>query len=270
MYLISRETIYYVQLRQAYLLSPYMASRISSRTVLFMDVPESYRNGEYLRHIFPEMRAVWVPRDPGDLEDLVQERDDAATKLETGEVQLIKTYVNNKVKEGGDSNYGRGNQSMNRIQIDQKDRPTAKLKPLIGKKVDAIDWGRGELRRLIPEVLREQSEHRAGRTKSQSSCFIEFNSLRAAQAAYLLAAHQAPNNMIAKEIGMQPEDVIWKNLSKPWYVRKIIDGLCTSFAVFLCLFWTIPVAFIGALSVSSCELVHASPILTQFCRTSAS
>ena len=40
MYMITRESIYYINLRQAYLLSPFYAARISSRTVLFCSVPE--------------------------------------------------------------------------------------------------------------------------------------------------------------------------------------------------------------------------------------
>lgn len=258
MYLISRETVYYVQLRQAYLLSPYMTSRISSRTVLFVDVPESYRRGEYLQRIFPEMRALWVPRHLGELEDLVQERDKAAAKLETGEVKLVKTYVKKQSKGGSRSGHSDGNDTSNRIPISTKERPTAKLKPVVGQKVDAIDWGRGELRRLIPEVLKEQSEHRAGTIKSESACFIEFNSVRAAQAAYLLAAHQSPHNMTAKEIGMTPDDVIWKNLNKPWWFVKIMDAISTSFVWFLCIFWTIPVAFVGALSVSARRVLSPS------------
>ena len=38
LYMITRESIFYINLRQAYLLSPYYASRISSRTVLFTSV----------------------------------------------------------------------------------------------------------------------------------------------------------------------------------------------------------------------------------------
>lgn len=43
MYVITRESIYFINLRRAYLLAPFNSARISSRTVLFTDVPVEYR-----------------------------------------------------------------------------------------------------------------------------------------------------------------------------------------------------------------------------------
>lgn len=40
--MITRESIFYINLRQAYLMSPFYTSRMSSRTVLFTSVPEDY------------------------------------------------------------------------------------------------------------------------------------------------------------------------------------------------------------------------------------
>lgn len=39
-YIITRECIYFINLRQAYLLSPFYSARISARTVLFCSVPK--------------------------------------------------------------------------------------------------------------------------------------------------------------------------------------------------------------------------------------
>jgi len=47
-YMITRESIYYINLRQAYLMSPFYTSRISSRTVLFTSVPEDYMDERYV------------------------------------------------------------------------------------------------------------------------------------------------------------------------------------------------------------------------------
>jgi hypothetical protein len=74
--MITRESIYYINLRHAYLLSPYYASRLSSRTVLFTSVPEEYLNEANLRRMLGEsVERVWIPTDTGDLEDEVKERD---------------------------------------------------------------------------------------------------------------------------------------------------------------------------------------------------
>ena len=250
MFLITKEALYYVQLRQAYFLSPHMTSRISSKTVLFTDVPESCRDEAYIRRIMSNVRTVWIVSDPGDLEDLVQDRDDAANKLETGECKLIKNYVKKQVKDGNDGlfndedDHSRGR----RIEVVQKDRPTHKTKPIIGSKVDTVDWSRGELHRLIPEVLQKQSEHRAGKTKALGAVFIEFETVRAAQAGFMLAAHHMPFQMTPKDYGMPPSDVIWKNVAKPFWLVKLIGWAGTAFIAFLCIFWTIPVGFIGILT----------------------
>ncbi|KAK3686349.1 phosphate metabolism protein 7 [Vermiconidia calcicola] len=248
MFLITREAMYYVQLRQAYFLSPFMTSRVSSKSVLFVDVPESYRNEAYLRHIFPDVRTVWLVNDPEDLEDLVEARDNAATKLEQGEVKMIQSHLKAEAKAGKSDPAESRSSHGSIIHVDDKHRPSHKLKPLIGKKVDTVNWGRSELHRLIPEVAQNQSNYLAGQTMSSSACFIEFTSVRAAQVAFKQVSHQHPFHMTPKEVNMAPDDVIWKNIGKPWWLVGLMDWAATGFVYFLCLFWTIPVAFVGVLT----------------------
>ncbi|KAK5121258.1 hypothetical protein LTR85_005424 [Meristemomyces frigidus] len=233
MYVITRESLFYAYLRQAYFLSPYVTSLISAKTVLFVDVPEHYRDEENLRHIFPNTRHIWLVCDPEDLEDMIEEREDAANKLETGEIKLIQDYVK---KKGSIFN------------IDEDDRPTHKLKPLIGMKVDTIDWSRSELLRLIPAVAKKQAEKRSRKSAKLSAVFIEFETMRDAQAAFQQVSHQMPFHLTPKDLGMKPEQVIWKNLRKPFWLVKLIAAISTAFVAFLCIFWTIPVAFIGVLT----------------------
>ncbi|KAL3419166.1 duf221 domain-containing protein [Phlyctema vagabunda] len=91
MYMISRECVYYINLRQAYLVSPYYAKRLSSRTVLFTSVPRQLLDGAKLRKIFGDtVRNVWIPGITEELEDLVKERDQTALRLEKAEIELIK------------------------------------------------------------------------------------------------------------------------------------------------------------------------------------
>ncbi|RDW77984.1 hypothetical protein BP5796_05836 [Coleophoma crateriformis] len=91
MYMVSRECVYYINLRQAYLISPYYAKRLSSRTVLFTCVPQQVLDGARLRKLFGDsVRNVWIPRDTEDLEDLVKEREQTALRLEKAEIELIK------------------------------------------------------------------------------------------------------------------------------------------------------------------------------------
>lgn len=106
MYMISRECVYYINLRQAYLLSPYYAKRLSSRTVLFTCVPEEFRDEAKLRKLFGDsVKNVWIPTYSGDLDDLVKERNQTAFRLEDAEIELIRlaNVERNKVLKNGKS-----------------------------------------------------------------------------------------------------------------------------------------------------------------------
>jgi len=90
--MVSRESVYFINLRQAYLLSPYYANRLSSRTVLFTCVPQQVLDERKLRRIFGDtLKNVWIPRETDDLDQLVKEREQTAHRLEAAEIELIKT-----------------------------------------------------------------------------------------------------------------------------------------------------------------------------------
>ena len=89
--MVSRECIYYINLRQAYLLSPFYADRLSSRTVLYMNVPRQYLDEDRLRWLFGDgITRIWIPQTTDELERLVKERDQTALRLEKAEFTLIR------------------------------------------------------------------------------------------------------------------------------------------------------------------------------------
>ncbi|KAH8648343.1 hypothetical protein BGZ60DRAFT_346652, partial [Tricladium varicosporioides] len=91
LYMVSRECIYFISLRQAYLLSPLYSNRLSSRVVLFTCVPQQILNERKLRRIFGDsVKNIWIPRDTEDLDELVKEREQTANRLEKAEIALIK------------------------------------------------------------------------------------------------------------------------------------------------------------------------------------
>lgn len=105
LYMVSRECIYFIHLRQAYLHSPYYAKRLSSRTVLFTCIPREYRDEAKLRKIFGDcVRKVWLPKWSKELENFVEERRQTALRLEKAEIELIKTAnaARTKAIEAGD------------------------------------------------------------------------------------------------------------------------------------------------------------------------
>ncbi|KAH6718318.1 hypothetical protein BKA61DRAFT_732622 [Leptodontidium sp. MPI-SDFR-AT-0119] len=91
LYMVARESVYFINIRQAYLLSPHYANRLSSRTVLFTCVPNQVLDEKKLRRVFGDtVKNVWIPRETDDLDELVKEREQTADRLEKAEIQLIK------------------------------------------------------------------------------------------------------------------------------------------------------------------------------------
>lgn len=91
LYMVSRECVYFINIRQAYLLAPHYADRLSSRTVLFTCVTQNVLDERKLRRVFGDsVKNVWIPRDTADLDELVKEREQTANRLERAEMLLIK------------------------------------------------------------------------------------------------------------------------------------------------------------------------------------
>ncbi|KAL8687083.1 MAG: hypothetical protein Q9224_005257, partial [Gallowayella concinna] len=272
-YMVARESIYYVNLRQAYLLSPLYSRRMSSRTVLFTSVPDEYLNEGILRRMFGKgVKNLWIANDCEEMEELVEERDKVAMKLEVAETKLIKLANANRLKsmkKGGQNNgpldhadEANGESgSLAAKWVPTKKRPTHRLKPIIGKKVDTINWCRSELERLIPKVDALQATHRAGNGKFIPSVFVEFYHQSEAQSAFQSLAHHHALHMAPRFIGVNPDEVIWKNLKLKWPSRVIRNILTISFVVLLIVFWSIPVGFVGILSNIQ-SLIQLAPWLS--------
>lgn len=262
--LITRETIYYVNLRQAFLLSPTYANRISSRTVLFTGVPQSYLDEAKLRKMFGDVVSrVWITADTEKLDELVEKRDDAAYKLEGGEVKLIKMVHKARVKAGASSSETEPlpdaeSGSIADRWIPKKKWPTHRLGKfgLYGKKVNTIEWGREQLETLIPQVDAAQQEYLNGETKKTGGVFIEFFTVAEAQSAYQSTAHHQALHMCPRYIGITPNEVVWPALKISWWQRVVRRIVVIGFITALIVFWAIPVAVVGAISnVSYLETV---------------
>lgn len=89
--MIVRECIYYVNLRQAYLSSPYYADRISSRTIVLTCVPKEYLDERRLRKLYGDaVKRIFIPRTSKPLVKMVKEREQTAERLEKAEIALIR------------------------------------------------------------------------------------------------------------------------------------------------------------------------------------
>ena len=220
MFMITRELLYATQLRQQHMTSPFQSSRISTRTVLFVNVPEELRNKERLKKEYDGVRAVWLVSVPEELDENVDDRDKAATKLENSEVKMLKTFVKKQMKKEkkaskkGDHEGATvaRDEERNEIAVEKKDRPTHRLPVLkflpFGKKVSTIEWSRNELQRLIPEVERGQQNARNDTSHVQGACFIEFDSVDAARAVFRKSDKKSKIKMTPAELGPHPDNVV--------------------------------------------------------------
>jgi hypothetical protein len=89
--MVCRECIYYISLRQAYLLSPNYSCRLSTRTVLFTCIPKPYVEEAKLRKLFGDSaKNFWIVKDTSALRALVEDREATAARLQQAEVNLIR------------------------------------------------------------------------------------------------------------------------------------------------------------------------------------
>ena len=234
--------------------SPLYGPRISARTVLITCIPPEYMSESALRRVFDNVKRIWINADTDKLEELVQERDEVAMKLEAAEVNLIKLAdaARRKMGDTGSTADEAGDEetsgSVAAKWLDRSQRPTHRLKFLVGEKVDTIDWCRERLATLIPEVQALQGKIKDGESKKFNSAFIEFTSQSAAQIGVQTLAYHLPLHMAPRFIGITPDEVVWSNLKMRWLERLVKFASTTAFVVALVIFWSIPVAFTAMIS----------------------
>ena len=247
----ARERLFLVGARQAYLLSKNNASRLSSRVVLFLNVPDEALEDDNMHEIFgKDAEKTWPAADLSDLEDLVDERNNKTTSLEAAEVKLSHKATkkshkrNGKDKATGPSSLENGDASV----VEDEERPKHKLTPVIGEKVDAIE----HLRKTIPDLASQVIDLRKEKPKpsehSSSAIFVLYKDQRAAQEAYRQISFHPNLPTKLRFIGVQPKEVIWKNITLSLQNRLSKASLATVFIIALIIFWSIPVGIVGTLS----------------------
>lgn len=248
---VARESFYVVNLRQAYRQSPWGASRLSSRTILFTNVPAALTQST-LFEMFPGAKHAWVASNTKKLEKLVEDRDETALKLEAAEVQLSTDANNERLKaDKGKKHFVAADVADGTKWINPKKRPTHKLKFLIGKKVDTIEYGRSHLAELLPKITTEQEKHWNGQGDLVGAVFLEFATQRNAQDAWQSMQNRKnrPNNKLqARQLGVMPQEVVWGNLRIKPAEHMARWAAATAFITVMIIFFAVPVAFVGLVS----------------------
>lgn len=267
LYMITRECIFYINLRQAYLLSPSYTSRVSARTVLFTCVPDEYLNEDRIRSVFGSaVKHVWFAGQSAKIDKMIRTRDKTATKLEEAQVTYLKR-VNRQylktlkaAKKKGDMQPN--SQAALSPGLLEKLRPTrrAGFLGLIGAEVDEISYFREKLRAQVPEAEEAQAKWCDGSFKKSSAVFVEFTTSTEAQTASQLITHHHGFRMTPKHLGVRPEDVVWANLGISWWRRVTFEYAMYAFVGALIIFWAIPVGIVGI--VAQISVIQSLPGLT--------
>jgi len=212
---------------------------------LYLSVPKEYQDEKVMRKLLGEdnVRCVWIPRETNILEDKLKERNDVAMKLEKAEIDLVKQANQNYLKPPKHAD------AEDKGESHMIKRPTHRLKPLIGAKVDTIEWARNELKRLNPEVENCQRVYKKDIDARTLGCvFVEFSGQREAQSALQSVTHHDPGRMTPRYTSVHPGDIVWGNLDIHQRSRsfRYLVYVCTM--VGLVIAWSIPVTAIATVS----------------------
>ncbi|RMZ37467.1 DUF221 domain protein [Aspergillus flavus] len=247
-YVVTRESIFYANLRQAYLNSSAYVNRISSRTVLFMSVPDEYKNEKKLRQVFGDsIHRIWITTDCKELDKLVRRRDKLAFWLESAETRLIRSANSSHLKGRIPSDTSLDSEAGTSPMFHGIRRPTHRL-TWFGEKVDTIKWLREQLVEISQEVNHLQQKYKDGEMKTLSAIFIEFDTQSAAQIALQTLSHHQPLHMTPRFIGISPTEVVWSALNLSWWQRIVRKFAVKGGIAALVIFWSIPSALVGTIS----------------------
>ncbi|KAH0000246.1 DUF221-domain-containing protein, partial [Aureobasidium melanogenum] len=152
MFVITKETLYYINLRQAYLTTPRNATRMSTRVVLFTGVPDDMRHEKWIKADFFGVKRVWLATDCTELEKLVNNMNDTAIALEESEITLSTIATKKHLK--GEKHFANDPEragTATQQWIAPNERPSKRI-AMVGRRLDAIEMYREQLKAVIPKV----------------------------------------------------------------------------------------------------------------------
>lgn len=270
----------FISIRQHYLVDTAHSSTAQANTLLITGIPQKYLSEEALLHLFKHVpggvRKIWLNHELKDLPGIFDRRMSACNKLESAEHNLIKTAIKlhkkSPVKDSGPADVEESLTLADRL-VPKEERPTHRLRvsfmpfslPLVGQKVDTIDWTRTEIVQTTNVLEAERailrSEVRASRKKRLlpskhtpsgdepevynkypplNSAFILFRQQIGAHIAAQVLIHHEPYRMVGTFIEIAPDDVVWGNLGLNPYEILIRRAISLGLTAALIVGWAIP------------------------------
>jgi hypothetical protein len=181
-------------------------------------------------------------RDLKDLPDKVELRQSHVFNLETVMTKVILASYKHNAATTLDTEAVEDGAFV----IPQKLRPTHRVKPsflpfglpLVGRKVDSIDYYNDEIARLNYEIKAKQREVKT--LPQRNSAFIEFHHQSAAHMATQTLIHHTELQMAPRYIQIAPSDIIWENMNIKSFERLIRRMISLSVTTAIIIFWAIP------------------------------
>ena len=175
---------HYVRVRQQYLVSPSHSSTAQARTVLVTGIPQEFLTESALTDLFSHfpggVRRVWINHDLGDMPELYNQRLKACQMLESAATSLLNTAIKRNGKQPRNGvKFGDGGEIVSNTEltnfvsdsetqdvlleglVSKDKRPSHRLPgfswmpfsiPLLGKKVDTIEWACERLHKLNTDL----------------------------------------------------------------------------------------------------------------------
>lgn len=243
MFVVVRERIWLIGLRQAWYLSQANAARLSSRTVLYLDPPKDASSDDVHSTFGSQARNQWIIKDTKTLADLVDSRDSKTIKLEYAEVSFLRQATKKIAKTGV---------HPEDAEVDNA-RPRERAYHIAGVTSDLIDHLRGDVKEAVKEVEDKRQAYTAEGTDGRCAIFVEYADQASAQRAYRTEPKHripVPPNLVVRSrlIGVAPSEVNWRNLAMPQAERLSKKSLANVLIALLIIFWSIPTAIVGSIS----------------------
>lgn len=195
---------------------------------------------------------IWPATKVASLETLVSDRQSMVEQLEAAETLLIKRAYRKTIKqrkENTTQDLDDPTYESLPLAVKEAIRPKHHLTfPLVGKRVDTIQWLRERIKEKGSEVEETRRQHEQQDSQGAAAVFVEFETIADAQRA----SQQVPSAEILalhpKYLGVSPREVLWQNLPLPSERRISQEGIAVSIVIALIVFWSIPSGFVGLVS----------------------
>ncbi|CDK26503.1 unnamed protein product [Kuraishia capsulata CBS 1993] len=246
-YTIYKELIFYISFKHSLQSTPYYDSLLSSRSMLIDNLPSNLQTEGELKALFPAATRIFFTRNYKELQKLVKERTKLAGKYEGALNTVIIKSVKMRAKALKKNKETPQPENQLSAYFTEKKLPHHRLKyPLIGEKVNTIDYGVERIGELNEEIKNDQDNYETA--EKNGSAFVEFNSQLELQRAYQAVPYSKDLKLSRAVVNVGPDDIIWENLGTSFATRKVKYALAATVLTLTIIFWSIPVAFVGFIS----------------------